>query len=147
MPANVTFHFVDQWGGAETSRSYHNTQALVADVLTDVAALAANFQAAIQGGLKNVNITFNDTTQAFVAEDPSNLDENASIKVRGNDGRLYDFDLPMPAQGLRLPGRQIDTANVVLTNVTDNFLVGGTWRLNLNNPTYITAIEGGILDK
>jgi hypothetical protein len=147
MAATVTFSFIDEWGGAETSRSFHNTEALIADVLSDVAELAADFQAATQGGLRNVTITFKDTSQAFAAESPSNLDENASIKVRGNDGRLYDFDLPMPVAGLRLPGRQIDTANVVLTAVTDNFLVGGAWRLNLNNPTYITAIEGGILDK
>lgn len=144
--ANVRFNLVDEFGRA-TSRTWSNDEPLLADVLADVAVIAPLLDAVIEGGLTGVVITIPSTASIFSSSSPSNIDENASLKVVGGDDRNYDFDLPMPIAALRLGGGAIDVANAALVSFMNSFLVGDAWRVNLNNPTDIVSVTSGTLDK
>lgn len=146
MAFNVKFNIEDEFG-RKTSRTWKNTGATIAAVLADVAIIGPLLDAIVQGGLTGVNISTADTATTFVASSPSNVDENASIKVRGGDTREYDFDLPMPIAAIRLAGGAIDVANAAVVSFFAQFLVGATWRVNLFNPTDITQVISGTLDK
>lgn len=146
MAFTVRFNITDEFG-RKTSRSWHNTEATIAGVLADVATMGPLLDAVTQGGLTGVNIQLGDKTTTFAAETPSNIDENASIKVTGGDGFVYDFDLPMPIAALRLGGGAIDTANAALVSFFAEFLTGDAWRVNLRNPTDIVTVDSGTLDK
>ncbi len=145
MP-NVRFNMVDEFGRT-TSRTWFNDEPLLAEVLTDVGIIAPLLEAVIQGGLTGIVITLSDTAETFVATTPSNIDENASVKVVGGDARNYDFDLPMPAAVLRLAGGSIDVANAALVSFFDQFLLADAWRINLSTPTDIASVTSGTLDK
>lgn len=146
MAFNVKFNLEDEFG-RKTSRTWKNTSATIADCLADVAVIGPLLDAVIQGGMTGVNISTADDATTFVATSPSNIDENASIKVRGADSREYDFDLPMPIAAVRLAGGAIDVANVNLVAFFDQFLAAAKWRVNLFNPTDIVQVISGTLDK
>lgn len=146
MAFTVKLNFMDEYG-RKTSRSFGNTSALIADVLTDLATLAPLFEAVIQGGMLGATISIADKSDAFVATSPSNIDENASLQVVGGDGYNYDFDLPMPIAALRLAGGSIDTANAALVSLMAQWAVGAKWRVNLRSPTDIVSVTKGTLDK
>lgn len=146
MSFNVKFNLEDEFG-RKTSRTWSNTGATIAAVLADVATIGPLLGAVIQGGLTGVNISTADSTTTFADTSPSNVDENASIKVRGGDAREYDFDLPMPIAALRQSGGTIDVDNAALVLFFAEFLVGDTWRINLFNPTDIADVISGTLDK
>lgn len=145
MP-NVRFNIVDEFG-RRTSRTWFNDEPLLADVLTDVGILAPLLEAVTQGGLTGIVITLADVAETFAATTPSNVDENASIKVVGGDARNYDFDLPMPTAVLRLAGGSIDVANAALVSFLDQFLLADAWRINLSAPVDIASVTSGKLDK
>lgn len=144
--ANVRFNLVDEFGRA-TTRTWFNDEPLLADILADVVILAPLLDAVIQGGLTSIVISIPSSATTFVSTSPSNIDENASLKVTGGDARNYDFDLPMPVAALRLGGGAIDTSNAALISFIDQFLLADAWRINLNNPTDIATLNSGTLDK
>lgn len=146
MAFQVRFNWLDEKLG-KTSRTYHNTNAVLADVITQLAVLLPLFDAASMGGMDDIIITNVSTAATFAAIADSNVDKNGSIKVTGGDGRGYDFNLPMINSALVLPGGALDVTDAAITNVIDEFAVGKTWRVNLNNPTDITEITGGQIDK
>lgn len=146
MAFDVRFEFFDI-AETVTTRTYVNTNALVADVLTQAAVLAPLFDTVIMGGLNKVILTQIDTSDAFVALADSNVDKNASIKVTGGDGFNYPFDLPMIKQALVLPGRAIDTADAGIVALFAEFAVGKTWRINRRFPTDIVTVVDGELDR
>ncbi len=146
MAFNVRFKFVDDHG-RNTFRTYHNTQATIALVLTQVGVLAPVIDAAIEGGLTDVLISQVSTADAFAQAVDANIDTNGSLKVLAGDGFNYDFNVPMILPSLVLAGGVLDTDNVLLTNLVAEFASGKTWRINLRNPTDITEITGGSLDK
>ncbi len=146
MAFDVRFEFFDI-AETVTTRTYGNTSATVAAVLTQAAVIAPLFDAVIMGGLNKIVLTNIDTSDAFVALADSNVDKNASIKVQGDNLRNYDFDLPMIKQALVLPGRAIDTADAGLVALFAEFAVGKTWRIDRFNPTGILKVIDGTLDK
>lgn len=146
MAFDVRFEFVDIQETV-TTRTYGNTNALAADVLTQAAVLAPLFEAVMMGGLNKVVLTQVDTSDAYVALADSNVDKNASIKVLAGNGRHYDFDLPMIISSLVLPGRAIDTADAALIALFDEFATGKTWRIDRFNPTFIASVVDGVLDR
>jgi len=145
MTFRCKFNFRDS-RARTTSRTFVNTQALIADVLTDIGTLAALWDVITDVQLIDVVITQVDTSEAFAGAATSNVDENTSVKVQGADNRIYDVDLPDLPDALH-PIAALDITNVGITNFFDEFAVGQNWRVNLNNPTDITAILSGLLDK
>ena len=146
MAFDVRFVFEDE-KKTQTTRTYGNTNATIALVLTQVAVLAPLFDTVIMGGLVKVVITTSDAADTFVSLADSNVDKNASIKVLGGDGRNYDFDLPMIKSALVLPGRAIDTADAGIVALFAEFATGKTWRINGATPTFIAEVVDGTLDK
>ncbi len=146
MAFDVRFEFFDE-KETVTTRTYVNTSATVAAVLTQAAVIAPLFNTVIMGGLNKIVLTQIDVSDAFVALADSNVDKNASIKVTGGDGFGYDFDLPMIKSALVLAGRAIDTADAGIVALFAEFASGKTWRINRRNPTDIADVIDGTLDK
>lgn len=146
MAFNVRFNFTDEKNG-KTSRTYHNTNALIADVLTDVTTMAALIDVVSLGGLSDVVITQKSAAEASAAEANSNIDDNASVQVNGADGYVYDFDLPMPPPGIILSDRRLDVTDAGVIALFAAFGAGDNWRINLRVPTAISSVIGGVLDK
>lgn len=145
MSFRVRFNFRDS-RARTTSRTFVNTQALIANVLLDIATLAALWDTITELQLVDVVMTQVDTTEAFAGAATSNVDENTSVKVQGADNRIYDVDLPdLPDAKHPIAALDITDADVVA--FFDEFAVGNNWRVNLNNPTDVTAILSGLLDK
>lgn len=146
MAFDVTFNFSDEFNRV-TQRTWHNTEALIADVLTDVTAIAALLDAVSLAGLKNVIISQRSAAEASAAEAGSNVDANASIQVEGADGYKYDFDLPCPDPSILNTDGTLDTSDAGVVALFAVFGAGDAWRINLRNPTAIATVVGGILDK
>lgn len=147
MAFDVTFNFVDAFN-RKTTRTWNNTNALIASVLTDVTAFVALYDAIGQGGVQSVLITQRSTADAIPAEGTTSVDENVSCQVIGGDGFQYDFNLPMPLKGtIILSDGSLDTSEAGVIAFFDEFLVGDNWRINLRNPTDIVTLVGGQLDK
>lgn len=147
MAFEVTFHWIDGLKGKRFSR-WHNTNALIADVLSDVTTLAALADAVMLGGLKKVTISQRSTAEASAPEAGANADENVSCQVVGADGYNYDFDLPMPDKANIINSdRTLDTTDANVIAFFAAFGAGDNWRINLRNPTAIASLTGGLLDK
>lgn len=149
MSFNVTFNMVDELN-RKTTKTFFNTNALIADVLTDIAALSPLLQAIIQGGLVDVIISQASTGGAFTpSAEESNVDEGMAIKVRGADTHGYSVGIPMPRNDLRQAGGAINVADpdVVAFFAKFDGTVGNDWRINLRNPTSIATVLSGTLDK
>lgn len=142
---NVRFNFRDS-RGRNTSRTIHNTNTLIADVITDVGVLALAWNPLTDLQLVDVTITTTDASGAFAGAAVSNIDENVSVRAQGGDGRVYDFDLPdMP--DAKMPTDTLDITDVDVTTFFAEFAAGNNWRVNLNNPTDIVSLINGRLDK
>ncbi len=146
MSFKCTFRFVDGYG-RRTTRSYTNTNVLIATVLTELATFAAALDVIVEGGLESVHISQDDTSEAFAAAATSNKDENMSCQVLAGDGYNYDFDLPMPAAAIINADGSLDTTHGSVITFFALFLTGATWRINVRAPTDIVTILGGQLDK
>lgn len=129
-----------------TSRTIWNTQTTIALVAAEIASLAALWNPLTDLQLVSVLIGFDDEASAFAGETVSSIDAGVSVQVRGGDGRLYDFDLPAVPNTLTV-SEAMPTDGAALVAFFDEFAVGGTWRLNISNPTTVTAIVKATLDK
>lgn len=145
MAFDVRFNFMDS-RGRKTSRSFHNTNALVADVITQIAVLLPLWEAITDLAFLYATIMSKDEASAFDGEAVSNVDENTSCTVICEDGKQYDVNLPDMPDALH-PGESLDMTDVDVANFFAEFAVGKTWRLNLNNPTDIVTLVSGQLDK
>ncbi len=143
---NVRFEFIDDYNRS-TFRTWFNTNPLIATVLADITVLATALDGASVAGLAGVTISQTSLADVFPQVADANKDDNMSIKVSGGDNRNYDFNLPMPIPAIINPDGTLVTASPLITAIFDLFLVGAVWRINLNNPTDITAVIGGTLDK
>ncbi len=123
------------------------TSTTIAAALTDVTAFVALWDAVSNGGLQQVSISTRDNADAFAAVAGSNIDVNASLRVQGADGFKYDLDLPMIIDSLVNSGGSIIIGDAALVAWTNQFLVGGKWRVNNRFPTEITSVISGELDK
>lgn len=145
MPYNVKFNFRDS-RGRPTSRTYHNTQALIADALTDAGTLAALMNPLTDLALEGITLSVKNSTINFAGSPPSSIDSNVSLKVVGGDGFGYDVDLPA-VPNAKTTAEQMSLADADLVAFTNAFGVGGTWRVNLRNPTDIATLVSATLDK
>lgn len=146
MAFNVRFEFVDDHG-RKTFRTWVNSNALIADVITQVGVLAPLLNAVIEGGLVKVSMTQTNVADAFAAGATASIDDNASIRVLAGDGFNYDFDLPMINPALVLAGGAINTDDAGIIALFAEFALAKTWHINLRNPTDIVAVMSGTLDK
>lgn len=146
MAFDVRFDFLDAYNRV-TTRTWHNTNALVADVLTDVGVLAGLINAISDGGLSGVTITQKSSAAAFAAVAGSSIDSNASVKVLAGDGYHYDVNIPMPIAGIINPDSTVDLTAAGVTAFFAEFASGDTWRINLRAPTDIVTLVSGVLDK
>ena len=148
MAFNCTFRFIDDMG-RPTTRTYVSTATLAADAEADVDTLAAAFDAASEGGLDGVTISYVYTGANFAADATSNIDDNASVTVSTSGNYNHPFDLPMPVAALKLAGGSFDSDDALWTAITDLFAggVGQDWRVNKRNPVTITGTVGGKIDK
>ena len=115
-------------------------------MLTEVAILAPLWDAITDLELIDVVITNRDTSDAFAGAAISSVDENTSVKVRGGDTYVYDFNLPDVPDALH-PGESLDVTDAAVVAFFDEFDTAETWRVNLRNPTDITDLISGQLDK
>jgi hypothetical protein len=146
MAFNVTFNFTDEFN-RKTQRTWHNTQALIATVLTDLTTIAALIDVVSLAGLDGVVISQVSDAENSAAEAGSNVDANLSVQVEGADGYRYDFNLPCPDPGVLNADGTLDTADAGIVALFGAFAGGDSWRINLRNPTAIASVIGGELDK
>lgn len=143
--ATVKFNFVDS-RGRSISRSIAHTGTVVADILADANTLAGLWNPLTDLALTSVVVTFTDVAPAFAGAAVSNRDENVSVQVQGADGRKYDFDLP-DVPDAKMPTELLDTSDADVVAFFAKFAGGDVWRVNLNNPTAISTVIKGVLDK
>lgn len=146
MAFTVQFSLLDDMGRL-VRRSFHNTQATIALVLTDVAVLAPLWDAISDGGLKEVQIRTKDDGDAFVPVAGSNIDNGMTLTVLGGNSNNYAMKIPMPIAALKLSGGVVDTSNAALLLFLAEFAVGKNWRVNLDNPQDVVSITKGVIDK
>jgi len=147
MAANVKFNFLDSHGRS-TSRSFHNVEALVADIIADVGELAALWAPLTDLQLVNAIMTFSTTTGAFAGAVGSNMDDNVSVQVLAGDGFKYDVDLPAVPDA-KISGGVVALTDQDLIDFIAEFAggAGNAWRVNLRNPTTIASVIKATLDK
>lgn len=145
MAFNVRFLFRDS-RGRPTSRTYHNTSALIADVFTDVTTLAPLLNAMTDLAMEGIVISVRSTTTTFTGAAVSNVDENVSVKVLAEDGFQYDVDLP-DVPDVKTPSEQISLTDTDLVALFGEFETAGKWRINLRNPTAVASVISATLDK
>ena len=144
MPS-VRFNLLDS-NGRDTSRTWHNTQAAIADVLTDAGVLAALLAAITDLQIVSAVITFTDPSVATAGNAPSNIDAGVTVQVLGADGFRYPVNIPdMPEA--KISSGAVSTTDADLVAFFDEFAAGGTWRVNLRNPTAVASIIKATLDK
>jgi len=129
-----------------TRRTIWNTQTTLALVAAEVATLSAAWNPLTDLQLVSVLISQEDEASAFAGNPPSNIDSGVSVQLLGGDGRLYDFDLPDVPDALTV-SEAMPTDGTEITAFFALFGAGGTWRLNISNPTEVTAIVKATLDK
>lgn len=142
----VKFTFVDAYG-RNTSRSYVNKRTTLADALTDIAALASNLTDVTKLGLVDAVITQRDASIVSAPASGSNIDENLSVKLRGNDGFHYDFNVPAPEAAILTTDGKLDTSAAEWVALILNFVSSGQWQVNLRHPTHIDSTVDSSLDK
>lgn len=146
MAFTVRFNFLDSMGRTK-GRSFHNTQAAIADVLTDVAVLAPLLNAIVEGGLQDIVITQKSDASAFAADAGSDIDNGMTLTLDTTATSNYGMRIPMPIDALKLAGGVIDTANAALLSFLAEFDALKTWRVNLDNPVSYVGIVKGTVDK
>lgn len=146
MAFNVRFNFVDSYN-TKTSRSFHSTSATIALLQADIAALASAIDPLTDAGLVDAVASYVDTAGAFAAAAGSNIDTNMSANALGADGYIYDVDIPVPVGSIINNDRTLITGDANVVTFFNLFGAGGTWRVNLRNPTSISQLVGGTLDK
>lgn len=142
----VQFRWLDAYGRVRR-QTLTTTATTIALALTEVASFVPLFDAISDGGLQSISINNQDESDAYVAAAGSNIDVNASLQVQGADGYKYDLNVPMIQAALVIGGGAIDISDAGLVAFTNQFLAGGTWRMNNRTPTAITSVIKGILDK
>lgn len=142
----VQFRWLDAYGRVRR-QTLTTTATTIALALTEVASFVPLFDAISDGGLQSVSVNSQDEAEAYAAAAGSNIDVNASLQVQGDDGYKYDLNVPMIQAALVIGGGAIDISDANLVAFTNQFLVGGTWRMNNRTPTFITSVIKGILDK
>jgi hypothetical protein len=145
MAANVKFNFRDSRSRPK-SFSYHNTQAAVADVITDIGTFASLYNPLTDLALVSAVINFTDISASFAGATVSNVDEAVSLKVQGGDGYNYGLKL-LDVPDAKTVGEAMSMGDADLLAWTALFAGGGTWRVNLRHPTTISALISGTLDK
>jgi hypothetical protein len=146
MAYSVRFNFLDSMGRIK-GRSFHNTNALIADVITQVGVLAPLADAIIEGGLNNVIITQKNDDDAFAATAGSDIDNGMTLTLETTAPSNYGMRIPMPIDALKLSGGVVDTANAALLLFLAEFDAAKTWRVNLDNPVPFVSIVKGTVDK
>ena len=146
MALPVQFRWLDTFGRVKR-QTLTTTSTTIAAALTDVTAFVALWDAVSDGGLQSVSISQTSEADAFAAAAGSNIDENGSLLVQGDDGFKYDLNLPMILASLVTGGGAINIGDAALVAFTNQFLTAGKWRVNNRFPTFITSVISGQLDK
>jgi len=145
MP-KVLFNLLDS-NGRETTRSWFNTQAAIADVLTDAATLAGLLAAITDLAIISCVVTFTDPSVAEAGAAVSNIDEGVTVQVLGADGYKYPVNIP-DVPDAKVSGGAMSTTDADLVAFFNEFDPStGTWRVNLRNPVGVTQILRATLDK
>ncbi len=142
----VQFSWIDSYGRTKR-QTLTSTSTTIAAALVDVVAFAPIYDAVADGGLSGVSISIKDTATTLVAAAASNIDVNASLQVQGADSFKYDLNLPMINPTFVTGGGSVVITDPLMVAFTDQFLVGGSWRMNNRFPTAITSVIKGQLDK
>jgi hypothetical protein len=146
MALQVKFTWTDAYGRSK-SQTHTTTEVTIAGALTEVTNYVALFTPVSDAGLTSVSISRKDIAAAYAATAGANIDVNGSLQTQGVDGFKYDLDLPMVKSTLVTGGGAIITTDVNLVAFTDQFLVGGKWRVNNRFPSAISSVISGSLDK
>lgn len=142
----VQFSWLDIFGRVKR-QTLTTTATTIALALVEVTAFVALYNPVADGGLQDVSISTKSIADAQAAGAGTNIDTNGSLKVQGADGFKYDLNLPMIDLAFVTGGGAIDTGAGAMVAFTDQFLVGGDWRVNNRTPTEITSVISGQLDK
>lgn len=143
MGFRTTITFVDAYGRTTTKR-FDNTAALIADALTDAAALVAVYQAVTGAGVLKYEVAqVTNVNEAAVAG--SNVDAGGTLHLRLNNAKLCPLKIPailaakVQADGAILVGDADILALVAMfANAAEYYL---------SETNYETAIVGGELDE
>jgi len=143
MAFNTSVTFVDAYGRTSTKR-FVNTAALIADAITDAAALVDALQLVTGAGvLKYEVIQVTQENEAPVAL--SNVDAGATLHLRLDNSKLYPFKIPAILPALVQSDGAVLIDDVAITGLMALFDATGEFLLSETN--YQTAIVGGELDR
>lgn len=134
------------------SLNRERTKQLVTE-LTTVAAIQTFLDAylplwaGVSGlGIQRADVVMPLTVSPQTPAANSNIDEGATFNVTTGDTYKTGFKIPGILDALRLPGGAIDLAALGVTNFFADYLTGDA-RVNKNNPTTVTVVNSGVLDK
>jgi len=138
---NVTW--LDDYGRTTTKR-YESNRTLLADCLTDAAALIAAMADISDAGVVKFEV-LDIVANAVSAQSGANVDVGASLHCTLNNGKGYSLKVPMIKASLVGTGGAIDVSDEDIATFTALFETGGHFRMSEGN--YLVTCNSGELDK
>ncbi len=146
MPVyNVTLHILDDFGRETTRR----VMADVADetaLLVSITALEAEWTPMTDGAITSIDYT-RTVEYANTPVADANVDRAAKMKVEKANGFKDSFKLPIIPLGKVNADGTVDLADADLVALFALFDTGGDWKVNQQDPQFVTSVISGRLDK
>jgi len=138
---NITW--LDDYGRTTTKR-YENNRTLLADALTDAAALIAAMADISDAGVVKFDVQ-HTVANPVAATAGANVDVGGTLHCILDNAKGYALHVPMIMAAKVGPGGVIDVSDADIITFTDLFLTGGHFRMSEGN--YLVSVESGELDK
>ncbi|GAH91338.1 unnamed protein product [marine sediment metagenome] len=142
MAFEVGVQFLDDYGRT-TTRRFQNTDALVADALTSVGSLVANFLAVSDLGTLKHDVAVR-TVEANPAQTGANKDVGGTLHCVLDNSKLYPLKIPGIRDTMLNPDGSIDLEDLAIVAYFENFMTAGKFRVSEGN--YVVSVLYGELD-
>lgn len=139
----ISLEAIDAYGRVSTKR-FGNDRALVADGLTDAAALLAAFMGVSLAGTVKHTVTV-ETAAANAPTAGANIDAGATIHCLLADGTGYGLKFPAPDPAIINADGSIDISDELVTTYVALFQDGG--HFTVSDGEKIASIRYGELDR
>lgn len=149
MGMTVTLGLVDGQGRTTTKEvDLVNTVTTIAAAQTAVDALVADWPTLSGLGVATASLSVSLTVTPTTAQDTSNIDEGATMKLLMEDGGYFSYRIPGPLKDVDgvfeyITNGEVDVSNAGITGWFANFLSAGAGRFTKYGQRVLAA--GGII--
>jgi len=144
MSFRVTFTLVDAYGRT-TTRSYDNTKTLIADALTQAAAMVTALEALSGSAVSKYSVAQVVPIASPSPEALSNNDAGATLHCVMDNSKLVGLKIPAIDPDMVNADGTVKLTESAVTDFVALFATGAFWRVSEGN--YISSIRSGELDK